>query len=214
MAGTMTVEACRRPGRQPMPEAERCRLLCEAAEAVFLRDGYLAASMDDVARAAGMSKRTLYQHYPSKAALFEATVGTMFAPLSLDTDLEREPDLERALAGIVEAAGRHLLAARQHALLRLVISEVQRSPELAEAFNRVVLAKGASALERRLQAEIEAGRLRLTDAKAAATMLFGMSFGVTHIQALLGTRDLPEAAEIAALAHEAVAVFLRGTLAG
>ncbi|WP_158639187.1 TetR/AcrR family transcriptional regulator [Elioraea rosea] len=207
-----STEACRRPGRQPMPEAERCRLLTEAAETVFLRDGYLAASMDDVARCAGMSKRTLYQHYPSKAALFEATIEAMLAPLSFDTELEREPDLARALVGIVEAAGRHLLALRQHALFRLVISEVPRSPELAEAFHRATFGRGASALERRLAGEIRAGRLRIADAREAANMLFGMSFGATHIQALLGLRALPDESEIARLSQAAVSVFLRGAL--
>jgi AcrR family transcriptional regulator len=203
----------RKPGRLPMPEAARCRLLCEAAAEVFLRDGYAEAGMDEVARQAGMSKRTLYQLFPSKAALFEATIAAVLAPLHLDTDLEREPDLAIALAGILEAAGRQLLAPRQIAVFRLVIAEVQRSPELAEAFHRVILARGASALQRRIATEVAQGRLRLDDAEAAARMLYGMALGPTQMMLLLGLRGPPDAAEITRLAHAAVAVFLHGAAA-
>ncbi|BDG70415.1 TetR/AcrR family transcriptional regulator [Roseomonas fluvialis] len=188
-------------------EARRERL-CEAAAGVFLRDGYAAASMDEVARAAGMSKRTLYQVYPSKAALFEATIAATLVPIALDA--EHEPDLRRALAGILTAAAGHLLAARQIGIFRLVIGERQRSPELAAATHRVLTSRGSSALERRLSAEVAAGRLRLSNPAAAARMLYGMVLGSAQMRLLLGVRDPLEAQEIEALAGEAVRIFLDG----
>ena len=202
----------RKPGPDPMPEATRSRILCDAAATVFLRDGYAAARMDEVARVAGMSKRTLYQIYPSKAALFEATIADVLAPLHLDTELEREPDLRRALTGIMMTAAEHLVSPRQTAIFRLVIAEGQRSPELAEAFHRVKLNRGASALQRRLEAEALAGRLKLADATEAAHLLFGMVLGSIQILLLLGVRAPPEAEELTARVHDAVEVFLCGTL--
>jgi AcrR family transcriptional regulator len=213
-AGTLTLErvseGAGRPVRHRMSDAERARALCDAAEAVFLRDGYAAAHMDDVARGAGMSKRTLYQVFPSKAALFEATVAAALAPLDFEAARPRGADLEEALIGIIEAVGRHLLAPRQMALFRLVIAEVHRSPELAEAFHRVTVARGASSLQRLISAEIRRGRLRLTDAKAAARMLYGAALGPAQLMTLLGLREPPDEREISQLAREAVAVFLRG----
>ncbi|MDO9500144.1 TetR/AcrR family transcriptional regulator [Falsiroseomonas sp.] len=202
----------RKPGRDPMPEAQRARLLCEAAAQVFLRDGYAAARMDDVARGAGMSKRTLYQLYPSKAALFEATIAEAVAPLHLDMELERDPDLRRALNGILLAAAQQLLSPTQSAIFRLVIAEGQRSPELAEAFHRVKLSRGPSALQRRLAAEIAAGRLKLADPEAAAHMLFGMVCGARHMMMMLGVCEAPDAATLSAMAQDAVEVFLAGAL--
>lgn len=203
-----------RPGpRAAMPEAERRQRLCEAAAGVFLSDGYAAASMDEVARAAGMSKRTLYQVFPSKAALFEATIATTLAPIALDTDLEREPDLRRALTGILIAAANHLLAERQIGIFRLVIGERHCSPELAEATHRVLTSRGSSALERRLTAEAAAGRLSLAHPAAAARMLYGMVLGSAQIRLLLGVRHPLQPAEIAALAQEAVSIFLDGAAA-
>lgn len=193
-----------------MPEDERRHALQEAAAAVFLRDGYAATSMDKVAGEAGMSKRTLYRLFPSKAALFEATIGDSLAPLHLDPALTREPDLAVALAGILETAGRHLLALRPTGILRLVIAEAGRSPELAEAFHRVLVRRGATALQRLIEAEMTGGRLRPGDPEATARMLYGMAFGSTQIRLLLGVRQVPDPEEIASVARDAVAVFLDG----
>lgn len=196
--------------RAAMPEAERRQRLCEAAAAVFLRDGYAAASTDEVARIAGMSKRTLYQVFPSKAALFEETIAATLAPIALATDLDGEPDLRRALTSILVTAASHLLAERQMGIYRLVIGERRCSPELAEATHRVLTSRGSSALERRITAEAAAGRLRLANPVAAARMLYGMVLGSAQIRLLLGVRQSLEASEITTLAEEAVRLFLDG----
>mgnify|MGYP000181502491 FL=1 len=52
-----------------MSDERRAALLAAAAE-VFARYGYRKASMDDVARAAGLSRQGLYLHYPTKEQLF------------------------------------------------------------------------------------------------------------------------------------------------
>jgi AcrR family transcriptional regulator len=199
--------------RRRLSEADRSRLLRESAAQIFLRDGYAAARMDDVARLAGMSKRTLYQLYPSKAALFEVVMEDCLCPFMMDQATEHEPDLATALRGMLEPVIRHLLEPRQVEVIRVVIAEVTRSPELAGAFYRAGPGRGAGSLERRLAAEIEQGRLRLTDAGEATDMLFGMALGVMHMFQLLGLRGPPDDAEIARLVGDAVETFLRGALA-
>lgn len=198
--------------RRRLSDADRCRLLREAAAEVFLRDGYAAARMDDVARGAGMSKRTLYQHYPSKAALFEAVMEDCLAPFGVDMALEHHPDLATALGGMLESLIRYLFEPRQVAIFRLVIAEVKRSPELAEAFHRAGPGRGAGSLERRLAMEIEQGRLRLADATAAARKLFGMATGAAHMFLLLGLGEAPGRVEVARQAADAVDIFLHGAL--
>ncbi|MBR0648259.1 TetR/AcrR family transcriptional regulator [Roseomonas terrae] len=200
------------PPRRRLGEADRLRLLREAAEDVFLRDGYAAARMDDVAALAGMSKRTLYQHFPSKAELFGAVMKDCFGPVAIDPALESEPELAAALCGMLVALTHHIFEPRQVAILRLVIGEVKRSPELADAFNRAVLDKGANALERRLAAEVAKGRLSLTDPVEGAHMLFGMAIGAAHMFLLLGLQGPPTEAEMHRLTRDAVDVFLRGAL--
>src|SRR5215472_231015 len=59
---------------RPISEAERRRRVIAAAEQVFLEAGYGDATMDDVATRAGMSKKTLYQIFPTKEQLFAALI--------------------------------------------------------------------------------------------------------------------------------------------
>ena len=99
------------------------------------------------------------------------------------------------------------------AIFRLVITEVKRSPEMAGAFYRAGPGRGANSLQRRLAAEIEQGHLRLTDAREAASMLFGMALGSTHIFLMLGLQGPPGRAEVARNVADAVDTFLRGALA-
>jgi AcrR family transcriptional regulator len=55
-----------------MPRQERRAQLLDAAREVFVSVGYHAASMDDIAERAGVSKPVLYQHFPSKLDLYLA----------------------------------------------------------------------------------------------------------------------------------------------
>src|SRR5665213_4288399 len=69
-------------GREPNPrgrplriaESDRRDKLIEAAEKIFVETGYSAASVDDIARAAGMSKKTIYRLYETKDQLFAAVI--------------------------------------------------------------------------------------------------------------------------------------------
>ena len=57
---------------QRLPRSARRKLLLEAAQAVFVANGYHAAAMDDIAERAGVSKPVLYQHFPGKLDLYLA----------------------------------------------------------------------------------------------------------------------------------------------
>src|SRR5262245_15778279 len=70
-----TPQTRRQPGRpQKFSEAERRAQLIDVAEQAFLEMGYGAASMDDIASRAGMSKKTLYQLFDTKENLFGAVI--------------------------------------------------------------------------------------------------------------------------------------------
>ena len=62
---------------QRMPRSERRAQLLEAAQAVFVAQGYHAAAMDEIADRAGVSKPVLYQHFPGKLDLYLALLDTL-----------------------------------------------------------------------------------------------------------------------------------------
>ena len=189
--------------------ARRCALV-QAAEEVFLRHGYALANMDDVAQAVGMSKKTLYQLYPSKEALFDAVVARFCAPMQVGTEAAEPGDAE-ALIRLLEDVARHILSPRHVALFRVISSEVHRAPELAAAVQRSRNG-GTGVIEAWLRAQAQNGWLDIEDAAEVAGMLIGMVIGEPHILMLLGQREAPDAAEIHRRTRQAVAIFLGGTL--
>ncbi|HYZ31402.1 MAG TPA: TetR/AcrR family transcriptional regulator [Crenalkalicoccus sp.] len=180
----------------------------QAAEEVFLREGYAAASMDEVARTAGMSKKTLYQLFPSKEALFEAVIEEL-------SDFheaigEEVQDGHAALGAVLERMVHEVLQPRHIGMLRLIAAEVNRAPELAYAVRRGTAGRVLSALDRWILVQAEAGKLRVENTSEAAGMLFGMALGELHVQVLLGLRRPPSRATIARRVRSAVATFLNG----
>jgi AcrR family transcriptional regulator len=123
-------------GRLPaMEEEDRRRLILEAAEGVFSRDGFGAATMEEIARACGMAKKTLYRLFPDKTALFTALIETRDHPRHAWTEIEEadatKPD---SLRDLLLNLGHFVLSPRQVRLTRLVIAEAQKTPELARRF--------------------------------------------------------------------------------
>lgn len=66
----MSASALERPAAARLPREQRRAQLLDAARQVFVASGYHAASMDDIAETAGVSKPVLYQHFPSKLDLY------------------------------------------------------------------------------------------------------------------------------------------------
>ena len=74
MSSTGVEEQRPRGGR--LPRKQRRAQLLESALEVFVRQGYHAAAMDDIAERAGVSKPVLYQHFPGKLELYLALLDT------------------------------------------------------------------------------------------------------------------------------------------
>src|SRR3954463_11314429 len=156
--------------------ARKRRAIMDAATTVFLRNGYVGASMDEVAALAAVSKQTVYKHFADKESLFsEIVTGTV------DAAGDRGPAsvLERADSGDVEADLR-ALARRQLALVmqprvlqlrRLVIGEVGRFPELGRTFYERGPGRTMEALAAAFTRLAQAGAPKLRDPPPAGGAL-------------------------------------------
>lgn len=183
--------------------------ILDAAVAVFVERG-LGAPVEEIARRAGVSKQTVYNHYGSKAELLRALtarrVHEIVAPLE-EAGAEAHP--EAALAGF----GRVLLGAvitpRAAAFMRVAMTGAVAAPELGQA----IFAAGPRASRARLAAflarETEAGRLACPDPAQAAEFFAGMVSGSHQTAALLGVDSALEEAAIEAIVTEAARRFLK-----
>ena len=187
------------------------RAIVGAATGVFLDQGYGAASMDAIAEKAGVSKQTVYSHYGSKEALFEAIIEDkckeVLSGLSTPS-LQVSGDPESLLRDVAESFLVTVLSVPSMALFRVVIAECGRFPELAEVFYRAGPAIAIDNLSRILGELDETGALSVPDPASSARLFFAMLRGDLYIRRLMNLASVPTNAERDAVVSQAVAVFL------
>lgn len=135
------------------------------AQRLFLKLGYERASMDAIAAEARVSKQTLYRYYQAKGALFvdilrQMTVGSFLRDVPALVEglpLTSQADLEGALVAFTTGASESLLAPAYVAMLRVLIAEAPRFPELAEQMRASLVAQGSEALADLLTRAYHAG---------------------------------------------------------
>lgn len=185
-----------------------------AAQQVFLAEGYSGASMDDITHRAGVSKQTVYAHFGAKETLFVEVVRTMTGAVSTSVhDVETAPPAPGQVgAWLEDYAVRQLqavLAAPVLQLRRLVISEVERFPDLARALWEEGPRRAMANLTRHMAQLTEAGHLHAPDPARAAEQFNWLVMGQPLNQAmLLGSQAVPKRAQIKAHARAAVQTFL------
>lgn len=198
------------------PRTSPCKhqAILDAAEMIFLRDGYLGTSMDEVAARSQVSKQTVYKHFGSKEALFVELVTTMTsrAADAVDGNISAETAVDEVRIYLRDYALTQLtvvLTPRLMQLRRLVIGEVARFPDLA----RVLYESGPKHAISQLVAIFEqlAGRRLLTlDDPALAASHFNWLVMAEPINRamLLGDGSIPSGPELCRHAEQSVAVFL------
>jgi AcrR family transcriptional regulator len=155
--------ARRARGPNPARTARTRAAILEAALEEFLAQGFAGTRMADVAARAGVAKGTLYLHFADKSALFEGVLGeALAAPLAGLTGAAPAPGegvrdfLLRALGPVL----REMEASRRGAVIRLVLAEAGRFPELAAMYRRIVIEPGLSAVRAMAARAAAAGELR------------------------------------------------------
>lgn len=113
---------------------EKREQIFQAAVIEFHENGFGATSMDQISARAGASKRTVYKHFESKEKLFQELIRRHWARFaeSLETTYEKGRDIRDQLTELGHAEGRLMTSPDVMATTRLVMSEVLRSPGLAE----------------------------------------------------------------------------------
>ncbi len=188
--------------------------IIEAAETVFARDGFAAASIDTIAGAAGVARQTIYNHYRDKETLFAAVVEAMVERANatlykmVASFPDQPADLAADLAAFSERLIRNGLCNRDCSLLRrLVEAEGERHPELFAAWRSHGPGKIAVLIGARLQSLALAGHLAIDDPERAARQLIALVHA--DIQNAAEAGAMPTDREIKAAATAGVATFLR-----
>ena len=187
--------------------AKRAEIL-SAATKLFFAEGYGRVSMDQVLAKTGGSKRTLYNHFPSKDALFEAIVRSVSdRVLAALTPHLGDGDLRQMLTSMGTGYLNVLLSPDGLALYRAMVSEAPHFPDLARSFFENGPGRASRHLARFFRQQKAAGALDMSNPQLAAEQFLGMIRGDLHLAAVLTARK-PNRRKIAEAVTQAVDLFL------
>jgi len=170
-----------------------------------MKDGFRGASVDRIAAAAGVAKQTVYNHFPSKEALFEETIRTGVRDVVVELD-DAPGNLPDRLVAYGHALRRKLLSPEGLAWFRALVGELPRLPELG----RLIWREGPMETHRHLAEFIDGamrrGELRQDDPALAAEMLNGMLIHYDRTRSLFA---VVEPAPAAQRVEQIIACFMR-----
>lgn len=193
---------------QRLTDRKRAAIVRAAVEE-FRSAGYEATSMDRIAAVAGVSKRTVYNHFPSKEELFALILEELWQSSVASVELPYRADqpLDVQLLQLLRQKLDLLGDANFIDLARVAMAEIIHSPERAQA---IVCRMGEkeSGVSAWIRAAIADGRLREIDPEFAGHQLQGLvkSFAFWP-QVTMGQAPLAQA-ERTRVAESAVAMFL------
>ncbi|MFD1936349.1 TetR/AcrR family transcriptional regulator [Nonomuraea mangrovi] len=195
--------------------ADKRRAILAGALAVFARDGYTRASIDAISATAGVSTRTIYNHFTDKAQLFQSVIqesATLAAEAQIaiiDRHLGKVTDLESDLVEFGRAfaapmAGEH---AEHFALVRQIHAEAGHIPPAAiEAWQETGPRRVRHALADRMRHLSERGLLRAGDPERAALHLMVLISAPGTFRGVMA----PTEEEVAETVASGVHAFLHG----
>ncbi|WP_255330433.1 TetR/AcrR family transcriptional regulator [Paracoccus albicereus] len=190
--------------------AKREQILA-GAKSVFMTKGFDAAGVNDICRAAGVSKSTLYVYFENKEDLFESMVEAqrdrLFAGAStaLSEPLTTEETLRRYGTALAEILCSDQVL-RAH---RIVVGIAERMPEIGARFYAAGAMHAQSALADFLRRRVESGDLAIPDVELSAAQFIELATSNLWKPRLFGRETRPPTdTEIARSVTAAVTMFL------
>lgn len=212
LEGDSALTGCPPEGAENCEESaspKRSAIIAAATE-LFTHAGYGAVSMDAIAAKAGVSKRTVYSHFPGKDVLFAAVMTRHCGKVSGENVWVLDPEVEPR--EMLTDRGRRFLrlitSPEAIALFRTVTAEAERFPELGRAFFETGPKCWVGSFEDYLRAQDEKGRLRVPNPEVAAKFLFSLLKDPLHMRCMLGVQSKVTEAEIDAHVESVVNSFL------
>ncbi|SHE76847.1 transcriptional regulator, TetR family [Kaistia soli DSM 19436] len=187
------------------------RQILDGARAVFLEKGFDAASMNDIARVAGVSKGTLYVYFEDKEHLFVELISTekreeLFSVIQLDLD-------NHDVAAVLTDCGTRLveILTRPYYVraMRTVFSIVNRMPEIGAEFYGRGPALCAEQIAAYLAVQVKAGVLEIEDCELAASQFMELAQTGVLRKLLFGIISTPDPDEIRQRVARAVSFFMK-----
>jgi len=191
--------------------ARKRAAIVDAAREAFVRDGYGGASMERIAKDAGVSIMTLYRHAEGKDDLFSAVIAQACHPADQAEQARIEETLQKPLQEILIFIGvmfqERVASPATTALFRTVMVEIMRFPHLGEIAYRGLIGSHEDALDAFLGQRVETAALDSKTRRKLCAAFFNRLVGLDSFGVLLGLKG-PTDAERLERARSAAAELL------
>jgi len=152
------------PSKRTVGATERRAAIVAAGLDEFTAKGFAATRLDDVAKRAGVAKGTIYLHFKDKEALFQELVRTALGPLIVR--ISNPPigagggSARAAMEALADTFAREVVGTRRADIVRMIISEGTRFPQLADFYYSEVIAHGIAGMRKLIEYGIARGEIR------------------------------------------------------
>ncbi|MDM1291555.1 TetR/AcrR family transcriptional regulator [Acinetobacter indicus] len=192
-------------------DLEKRQRILESAKSLFLKQGYHGSSMNEIARDAGVTKLTVYNHFQDKATLFTCAIEDtcealiMARPPQLSTDSNFQQALAQLCALSLEIVYLPEAIKLEYLLLDLAS---QQSP-LLQQFYQASHQKLNQVWQHFFQQAIDLGFIQQMPLEQLIQLMLSLLLGQRHHEILLGIRPIPATEEQQQLIQSSIQLFLQ-----
>jgi AcrR family transcriptional regulator len=190
-------------------DTSKRRQILDGARKMFMDFGFDGASMGEIAKAAGVSKGTLYVYFADKCALFEAMVEEeTLEQGKVVFNLDPARDVPTTLHEFGEAYIAMICRPGGGSAIRTVMAIAERMPEVGRRFYERVLEKTINRLALYLEAHVAQGELAIDDCEFAASQFMLMCQASLFLPFIFQAAPAPSPDRIKEVVTSAVRMFL------
>lgn len=190
-------------------DSSKRRQILAGARKVFMDLGFDGASMGEIARAAGVSKGTLYVYFADKTALFEAILeeeALQYGQVVFNFDPAR--DVETTLKEFALAYNRLLCRPGGGSAIRTVMAIAERMPDVGRRYYARVLDQTINRLSDYLKAHVASGDLKIADCDLAASQFMELCKASLFLPFVFQAAPAPSEARMTEVVDSATRMFL------
>lgn len=182
----------------------------EGARVIFLRDGFEGASVDDIAREAGVSKATLYSYFPDKRLLFMEVAKAECRRQATEAQalIDDTAPVEQVLRMAAERIMAFILSDFGQKVFRICVAESDRFPELGHEFYHSGPQVTRDAVSSYLRKAVARGALAIDDIELAADQFLQLCKVDLHERLIFGMANCCSPIDRKRVVDGAIQMFL------
>ena len=205
----MTAPAALKIAASGDEESSKRRQILDGARRLFMEMGFDGASMGEIAKAAGVSKGTLYVYFSDKSALFEAIVEEVGSIHNATTlELDHSEDVVPTLTLFGTAYMKMMTHPQAGSAVRTVMAIAERKPEIGKRYYGYIASGWINKLGAYLEAQTRAGKLAIDDFELAATQFMLSCQATVFLPFLFQAKPTPSQERIGEVVQSAIQLFL------